>query len=564
MKKHKLYLVALLLLGFVGGPAAMAKEDLQTLEKRLAAQAPDKFDYMLHENLREAYLKKEDTRAAMKQVEAILANLPFDRHMRNCLLQDEKNAKARFLSLAIDYAELPHLSASCWAWAAALEVNTDTRRACIEKAYRTEGLSAGVAKELKQRWQRMNRIPREWKAFAKPSPLTSRCGPWDDPDDLTVWPNQTSRANSDPWLVENHDRIREMRPRVLVVNFSNNHDRSHLDTMTTNIIRAIRESSRFQGYKNPKAPAFLNYQIFKFVDLRGINAGGNGPKVPLKNPDVWKGYNMDYAAYFSEDFARAYGIRDPDDPKRYLLLEELLDGGYTFNLLQFCSRYDAELRKKGDSAVHPGNGFHRDPPWIGRSVRFGHINASRGVGCFMDSLSQGLERMGQTGDLPYLQSYLKEYAGFDLHERHDLPFSSLRSADKGQSIQYPGPKKMVVKSRGKEFKVENYVAVGGNVHFPPNARGRYDIHNPKPILSLIQDWRTGPNPSPKPFSNADFQQYNAIAPDCMGAWTIYWRQNMPGLDNNKFDDDGKPMKNWWPFLFFKSCPRIVSCLNGAP
>jgi hypothetical protein len=34
-----------------------------------------------------------------------------------------------------------------------------------------------------------------------------------------IWPNAESAVNSDPWLVANHDRIRLMQPRVLVVNF---------------------------------------------------------------------------------------------------------------------------------------------------------------------------------------------------------------------------------------------------------------------------------------------------------------------------------------------------------
>jgi len=25
---------------------------------------------------------------------------------------------------------------------------------------------------------------------------------------------------------------------------------------------------------------------------------------------------------------------------------------------------------------------------------------------------------------------------------------------------------------------------------------------------------------------------------------------MPGLDNPCRDDDGRPMKNWWPFLYY--------------
>ena len=43
-------------------------------------------------------------------------------------------------------------------------------------------------------------------------------GPGSDPDDLTVWPNRVSRANSDPWLAEHHDSIRRMNPRVMLIN----------------------------------------------------------------------------------------------------------------------------------------------------------------------------------------------------------------------------------------------------------------------------------------------------------------------------------------------------------
>jgi hypothetical protein len=36
----------------------------------------------------------------------------------------------------------------------------------------------------------------------------------------------------------------------------------------------------------------------------------------------------------------------------------------------------------------------------------------------------------------------------------------------------------------------------------------------------------------------------------MGSWLVYWRQNVPGLDNQSRDDERMPMKNWWPFLFY--------------
>src|SRR5262245_42483013 len=66
--------------------------------------------------------------------------------------------------------------------------------------------------------------------------------PSSDPDDVSVWPNQTSHANSDSWLAANHDKIRLMRPRLLLINFSNEHSRQHLDLLTKKLIAALAES----------------------------------------------------------------------------------------------------------------------------------------------------------------------------------------------------------------------------------------------------------------------------------------------------------------------------------
>ncbi len=73
-------------------------------------------------------------------------------------------------------------------------------------------------------------------------------------------------------------------------------------------------------------------------------------------------------------------------------------------------------------------------------------------------------------------------------------------------------------------------------------------------MSTIEDWRIGSGPKgsdvAQPFSNEVFRRYRDLAPDCMGAWLVYWRQNMPGYKNRQKDEDGKPMKNWIPFLFY--------------
>ena len=93
------------------------------------------------------------------------------------------------------------------------------------------------------------------------------------------------------------------------------------------------------------------------------------------------------------------------------------------------------------------------------------------------------------------------------------------------------------------------MAAGGNVHFMPNGRFDYDLDNPAPVLSTIETWRQ-PEQEARPWTPAVLERYRELAPDCMGRWVVYWRQNMPGLDNTALDDDGRPMKNWWPFLFY--------------
>lgn len=415
-----------------------------------------------------------------------------------------------------------------------------------------------------------------WPArIPAPRGMEKSPGPWADPDDVTVWPNTTSRANSDAWLAENHDRIRRMRPRVLLLNFSNEHPREHLDRLTRQLIAALAEGSRYHGYRDAKAPPFLEYQVFKFVDLRDPPpATGNSSKIPVKDPEAKRGFNMKYRQYFSEEFAAYYGVPDPRAPGRFLRLDELLDGGYVHEVWFFESgnvkaiphvgsyevveqkpRYDEKFRRVADQWVQAGNGGDNDQPWVGRSCRIGCINASRGIGCFLESLAHGIEGNANCGAIPYFSRYFKEYADFNLRQRYQLPFDSLYGVGYGgQQIRYPDNKTMVLTHNGKEFRVENYVPAGGSAHFPPNARGHYDLDNAAPVLSTIEDWRIGSGADgkdvAKPFTNQAFRTYRDKAPDCMGAWLVYWRQNMPGLDNRQQDADRKPMKNWIPFLFY--------------
>jgi hypothetical protein len=255
----------------------------------------------------------------------------------------------------------------------------------------------------------MNRItilPLLWLAIcAGAEPAYRLSAPVDDPADPSIWPNQASRANSDPWLAQHHDSIRRMEPRVLVINFHNQTPRAKLEMQVSDLITALGEASRYHGYSDSNAPVFLNY------------------------------------------------------------------------------------------------------------------------------------------------------AGYDLKDRWNVPFSTLYELPYHRKrVEYPAADRAVIPWGETEILLTNYFVIGGNAHWPPNARGHYDLDNKAPVLSTIEDWWMGSGPAGadlrKPFTNEAFSRYRKVAPDCMGAWLIYWRQNMPGLDNRQKDELGKPMKNWWPFLFY--------------
>lgn len=75
-----------------------------------------------------------------------------------------------------------------------------------------------------------------------------------------------------------------------------------------------------------------------------------------------------------------------------------------------------------------------------------------------------------------------------------------------------------------------------------------------PVLSSMEHYRLRDGPKKKDLAEEwkmeRFYRYNDLAPDGMGPWLVYWRQCMPGLDNKCLDDERKPMKNWWIFLFY--------------
>lgn len=91
-----------------------------------------------------------------------------------------------------------------------------------------------------------------------------------------MWPNETSHTNSDTWLVEHHDEITELRPRVRLIHFVAGRDEEEVREAAANA-NALAEGSKYHGYSKPAAPAFSKYEVVHFVDLAGQpTRSGNG------------------------------------------------------------------------------------------------------------------------------------------------------------------------------------------------------------------------------------------------------------------------------------------------
>ena len=332
-----------------------------------------------------------------------------------------------------------------------------------------------------------------------------------------IWPNDESGANSDPWLVAHHDRITVMRPRVLGLNFVTGLGAAEARRQLDVLCAVLGESSRWHGYADPAAPAFLEYSVLDVVDLS--EPAGRVDRNSARFPR--DGIHLDYAALF--DMVRHDGLR----------LDELLDRGLVHELWLLADHTDhtwpwetVEVKRTYDDAFRPvawtphaGNSGPHNAPWIGRSLRVLFVNHARGVGCAMESLGHSLEHMATCGAIPYYERHFREATMLGLY------------------------------GAGRRRIRRREVAPIGNVHFMPNGRFDYDLDGSGPVLSTIESWRQ-PDSEPRPWTPAVLERYRDLAPDCMGRWVVYWRQNLPGLANTALDDDGRPMKNWWPFLFY--------------
>ena len=190
-----------------------------------------------------------------------------------------------------------------------------------------------------------------------------------------------------------------------------------------------------------------------------------------------------------------------------------------------------------------------------RTVRIAWFNNTRGPGCFLESQSHALESIGawNPSTVPYLARYFIPFAGYDLDQRYGLDFDSWYACDYAAGtdcLSHPTETSVVYDVADATGLVDPYDPVCGNVHFTPNGRNHYDLTSPHTVQTTCRTYRSSTGESPEPFDSSVYSSYSARAPDCMGPFLVWWRQQVPGLDNDRLDVNSEPMLNWWPFLFY--------------
>jgi hypothetical protein len=399
-------------------------------------------------------------------------------------------------------------------------------------------------------------------------------------DDLrsNVWPNARSAANSDPWLVQHHDELSELRPRLLVLNFHNPLPGDALLPSVEREMDAIAEGSRYHGYADPAAPAFVHYDLVRIVDLTDAVVPTDWPYLSSTLLPVDELGQFAPQALFTSEFTELMGLADPAAPGRKLdlcagfergLVNEVwlavADGAREPPLmLERKQRYDRGL------AALPGQ-FQSCTSASGEclevacgvTVRIAHLNPRRGPGCDLQVRGWSLLDAGRS--IPYLAENADPFFNADFGARFAAPFDSLYdlcTQGAESCVAYPTPRTArSVQAGAAAWRIDPYLQGCGSPDFPPNATARWAWNDAAPVDSRCEHYQLldggDRQDAYAPYGVSSLPAYDprligsdAFPGDCGGAWQLYWRQNMPGWNNPALALDGTPMKNWWPFSFY--------------
>ena len=392
-----------------------------------------------------------------------------------------------------------------------------------------------------------------------------------------IWPNDTSKANSDTWLVQNHDHILQLQPRVLVIDLENTANGAAL---VQRHIDALAYSSSFHKYKDASAQPAVQYQLVKIVQA----SKGTGSAI-------------DYTSWNTQSFADTNTqIKDPANPSGpNLTLCQLFEKGVINEVWCMASQdpkcgETQEAKQKWSNADPPqkvtgfvsaSNGASITNLGCQVTVRITDFNSGRGTGCHQHAMGHAWERYMDANAVPLLKKQAARFLNWDLNTRVGAPFSNFYSACNSNSTQLTDciawPSNIHAQSgpsAARTFDIADMSGGCGNAHFYPNTTGTYsyDANTPDPsVLSSCENYGmhngTGGKDLTTAFTNAMTDQLYGRSPnpingacpsgstpacsdDCGGHGTAYIYENFPGPGTTATNDDGTPMHNWWVYLFY--------------
>ncbi len=423
-----------------------------------------------------------------------------------------------------------------------------------------------------------------------------------------IWPNATSFTNSDPWIAQHHDQIVQMNPNVLVLNYANKCgandavtcDPTEMQKLAKEHVQAFQWASRYHGYNNPNAPAFLNYNILKIVDLRDGTTNVDSAMLPIAS----NGTEVDYAQLNTAAYANLIGIADPANPGTNLTLCQLFEKGIINEVWASVADPAPNSVKFGESAesklvysaanvaaspakfVTVGNGPDISPNsrdastklTCGVTTRIWDFNPTRGSGCHLHSLGHLLENYARDTAVPAFVKVAQTFFNLDFRTRFGASINSFYdvcpyTSDICIAWQANGTMPDIAAMSGaassQSFNFADLSAGCGNVHFPANATTQYLCTGDLTVASSCENYGMHNGPGGKdlttPYTNAiaamkygegtrldnGFDNFaNGVASDCGAEQPTYIFGSMPGLGNSATAADGTPMHNWWVYLFY--------------
>jgi hypothetical protein len=390
-----------------------------------------------------------------------------------------------------------------------------------------------------------------------------------------IWPNEMSKANSDPWLSQNHDRILQLQPKVLVIDLENT---ANAAALVDRHIAALKEATSFHKYKDPAAQPAVVYQLAKIVQA---------PK---------SGSAISYTSWNTQAFADSnIQMKDPADPNGpNLTLCQLFQKGVINEVWCMAAnnpkcgetqeqkaRYDANDVKTTQATVNVSNGDSIANLNCPVTIRITDFNSGRGTGCHQHAMGHAWERYMSASAVPALRKQAARFLNFDLMTRVQAPFNDFYSACNSNGSQLTDclvwDSQIAVRSgpsAARTFSIADMSGGCGNAHFYANTTGTYsyDANTPDPtVLTSCENYGlhngTGGKDltttynnamtdtlygrSPNPINGAcPTTATPACSDDCGGHGTTYLYQNFPGPNTKSTNDDGTAMRNWWVYLFY--------------